>query len=53
MLRKSMGASLEIPANLCRAFHNVRLSITSVLGLEVADLELEDKITMKPDMVEE
>ena len=31
LCEEKVWASLEFPANLCRTFHNVRLSITDVL----------------------
>ena len=57
MLRK-VWASLEVPANLCRAFHNVRLSITDILmgqftGFQIKQHEafqqvvIEDKVNIE------
>ena len=41
LCEEKVWASLEFPANLCRTFHNVRLSITDILMLQAANLEVD------------
>jgi hypothetical protein len=41
LCEEKVWPSLEFPANLCRAFHNVRLSITKILVGELAQLQVD------------
>ena len=53
LCKDKVWASLEFPANLCCAFHNVRLSITQVLGLEATHFQLYRYKAVEPAMEEQ